>query len=297
MALIYEPEGKAGEYSPYALNIYLNGCNHACSYCYCPDWARRYGRPWTTTPTPRALSWKTLEREAEETTRQVGLSFLGDPYCAAEREYRATREALAVLAGARCSVAVLTKGGSRCLDDLDAFKRWPEGRVQVGATLTFLTESRSREVEPGAAVPEDRLAALQTLHAAGVRTWASIEPVIDADESLAVIEASLPFVAAYKVGKLNHEKDAVDWRAFAPRAVAVIRQAGRRVYVKVGSQPYFPAGFLTPQERDPESLFLPDRPEEPSLFGLAPEPLQGAARTALHRSTPTPGRRLQCEPH
>jgi DNA repair photolyase len=35
MSLIYSPKGKAGEYSPLAVNIY-NGCNHGCFYCYVP---------------------------------------------------------------------------------------------------------------------------------------------------------------------------------------------------------------------------------------------------------------------
>ena len=30
---IYQPRGKAGEYSPWAVNFY-NGCPCACSYCY-----------------------------------------------------------------------------------------------------------------------------------------------------------------------------------------------------------------------------------------------------------------------
>ena len=33
MSLIYEPKGKAREYSPLALNVYSGGCDHACRYC------------------------------------------------------------------------------------------------------------------------------------------------------------------------------------------------------------------------------------------------------------------------
>ena len=33
MSVIYEPKGKAREYSPLALNLYLE-CQHGCKYCY-----------------------------------------------------------------------------------------------------------------------------------------------------------------------------------------------------------------------------------------------------------------------
>jgi len=35
MPIIYEPSGKALEYSPLAANLYA-GCGHRCVYCYAP---------------------------------------------------------------------------------------------------------------------------------------------------------------------------------------------------------------------------------------------------------------------
>jgi DNA repair photolyase len=119
-----------------------------------------------------------------------------------------------VLNAAGCSVAILTKGGTRCLDDADMLLNWPDGRVKVGATLTFMDADKSREWEPGAALPADRIQALAELHQIGVKTWASIEPVIDPSESLAIIRASLVHVDGYKIGRLNHMKNTTDWAAF-----------------------------------------------------------------------------------
>lgn len=263
MSLIYEPKGKAREYSPLALNVYSGGCDHRCDYCYCPSIMRGV---WSATPRPRDLSG--LAREAASARRQVLLCFMSDPYCLAEQTYRNTRSALAVLSSARCSVAILTKGGARCLDDLDMFKAWPDGRIKVGATLTAWGKGFQEYWEPGAAAPCDRIDTLRQLHDAGVQTWASIEPVIDPVESLAAIDASLPCVDAYKVGKWNHDAraNATDWPAFAKAAVDMIRRAGKRLYVKADLRPHLPDGYLTAAECDMESLSLPDRPQERALL-------------------------------
>ncbi|MDD5502144.1 MAG: hypothetical protein PHH26_01630 [Candidatus Thermoplasmatota archaeon] len=263
MSLIYEPKGKAREYSPLALNVYSGGCDHGCKYCYCSGIMRG---AWNATPRARDLS--ALSREATTARRQILLSFMGDPYCSAERTHRKTRDALRVLSAARCSVAILTKGGMRCLDDLGTFRAWPDGRVKVGATLTFNASALSRQWEPGAADPGTRIDALRQLHAAGVKTWASIEPVIIPSESLAIIEASLPYCDAYKVGRWNHDQraNATDWVAFGKSAVDMIRAAGKRLYIKVDLRPHFPAGYLTPEECNQDTLTLPDRPEEVSLW-------------------------------
>ena len=257
MSLIYEPRGKAREYSPLALNIYSGGCDHGCMYCYCAGMQRAFGRTWNLDAQPRDLSG--LGREAAKAKRQILLCFVGDPYCRAETIHRKTREALGVLASARCSVAILTKGGKRCLEDVDIFRVWPDGRIKVGATLTFLDPVRSAEIEPGAASPQERLAVLDQLHGQGVQTWASIEPVIDPVESLAMIRASVACVDAYKVGKLNHAASKTDWRSFGMAAVDLIRAAGKRVYVKADLRPFMPDGFLKPEECDMNALSLPDR--------------------------------------
>ncbi len=265
MIYIYEPKGKAREYSPLALNTYSGGCDHGCKYCYCSGIMRG---AWGNKAKPRDMSLSMLQREAKAARRQILLSFIADPYCAVEQEHRKTRLALQVLADARCSVAILTKGGNRCLDDLDTFKAWPDSRVKVGATLTFNSHDLSREWEPGAALPSDRVDALRRLHESGVKTWASIEPVIVPSESLAIIKASLPYCDAYKVGRWNHDErsNTIDWTAFGKAAVDMIRAAGKRLYVKHDLRPHFPAGYLTDQESDMNSLSLPDRPKERTLF-------------------------------
>ncbi len=260
MPLIYEPKGKAREYSPLALNVYTRGCEHRCGYCYC----RGIGA-WGDAGKPRNLIG--LKREAETCREQILLSFMSDPYAPIERQHRNTRAALHVLSDAACSVAVLTKGGTRCLDDLDLFCDWPDGRIKVGATLTLANALDSRSDEPGAALPEDRVVALRELHRAGVQTWVSIEPVIDPEQSLEMIRRSLEAVDAYKVGKLNHRRSNTDWREFGIRAVEMIREAGKSLYVKHDLRAQLPAGFCTPGESDMNTLTLPARPAQRQFEG------------------------------
>ena len=253
MPLIYEPKGKAREYSPLALNIYTGGCEHECTYCYCKNITA-----WGKTPKVRSLAG--LEKEAAKVREQVLLSFMSDPYALIESTARNTRKALDILRSAECSVAILTKGGTRCLQDLDLFRNWPSARIKVGATLTFISDEPSLEHEPGAALPKDRIEALRRLHEAGVRTWASIEPVIDPVESLAVIEASLPYTDAYKVGKLNHKASSTNWTAFAYHAINMIRDAGKALYVKEDLRKHVPPSSIRTEEADMNGLNLPPRP-------------------------------------
>ena len=51
MSVIYEPKGKAREYSPLALNLYLD-CSHGCKYCYAPA-IQRQGDGYYTVASPR----------------------------------------------------------------------------------------------------------------------------------------------------------------------------------------------------------------------------------------------------
>ena len=256
MSLIYIPSGKAREYSPLALNVYSGGCDHGCKYCYCAQVQRGN---WGLIPKPRLL--KMIEKEAQMSKEQILLSFISDPYNGEEPKYKATHKIIKILKHAGCSVAILSKGGYRCLADIDLFKTWPDKRFKIGATLTFVNEGMSKEYEPGAALPSERIETLKNFYDNGIQTWASIEPVIDAKESLSVIEASLPFVNGYKVGKLNHKKSNVNWTTFCIDAVNLIRSAGRKLYVKNDLRPFAPVGFLSVNESTADFMALPSRPD------------------------------------
>ncbi|MDD5611305.1 MAG: radical SAM protein, partial [Candidatus Omnitrophica bacterium] len=200
--LIYEPQGRAREYSPYALNIY-SACDHKCKYCYCLKLNPRFH---DTEVTPRKDFLINLEKEAAKKSfwpQQVLLSFTADPYCKAELTFKNTQETLKILLKNNIPVAILTKGGERCLRDLEIFKKFGS-HIKIGASLTFSSVNDSIKFEPGAALPDNRIKALATLSENGIRTWVSFEPVLSVKQTIEMLKKSLPYVNEYKIGQLNH---------------------------------------------------------------------------------------------
>ena len=93
------------------------------------------------------------------------------------------------------------------------FVRWP-GVIKPGTVINDIMSQ------------EDWLPTL--LHAAGVPTWVSLEPVIDPAASLEIIRQTHKFVDLFKVGKLNYHQHAktIDWRSFAIEAVELLKSLG-----------------------------------------------------------------------
>ena len=230
MPIIYQPAGKAREYCDLAANLYA-GCSHGCSYCYAPAALRRKAEAFVQAA-PRKDLIRQIEKEAPNYAGQeVHLCFTCDPYQPIETEHRLTRQTLDIFTRHQVRARILTKGGARCLEDLDRLK---ENGAIVGATLTFINDADSRQWEPAAALPEERMGALKTLHAAGIETWASLEPVIDPEQSLEIIRRTHPFVDTFKVGRWNYHQDAhaIDWASFARQAVELLERVGARYYIK-----------------------------------------------------------------
>ena len=229
--VIYRPKGRALEYSPLALNHYL-GCDHECTYCY-----NRFRWP-IDDPRTRKIDMDALRSEITENkyTDQVLLSFIGDPYCHAEMSSYWTRDILKLLFSKGVKVAVLTKGGTRCLRDVWLFQHF-KNLVKVGATLSFISDDVAAKYEPNSAPPSERIAALRTLHESGIRTWVSVEPVLDTMEALIAIKEVAPYVDEFRIGKLNHDKEReaqIDWQDFLERVVTILEphMGYRVVYIK-----------------------------------------------------------------
>lgn len=191
--------------------------------------------------------------------KQVFLSFLTDPYSTFNRSTKLTRRVLEILLKYQIPVSILTKGGLQVLDDLDIIKAFGPN-IQVGGSLTFTSVKDAQKWEPGAAIPEERFFALEYLHNEGIKTWASMEPVIYPEQSLEIMEMTAKYVDAYKIGKLNHfpkHEIKFDWQQFLVDAVAVMRKNGTPFYIKEDLRAFKPDWLhLYPEEEDMDFLAL-----------------------------------------
>ncbi len=140
----------------------------------------------------------------------------------------------------------LSKGGSRALPFLPMYR--PE-RDAYAATLTTLDDAFSLKWEPNAALPYDRIATLKYFHAAGIFTWVSLEPTLDVEASLAIVEATHQFVDLYKIGRANYLKEitrTTDWRDYTLRMISLCQDLGVRHYIKADLQEFLPVGYHNP---------------------------------------------------
>jgi len=237
-----------GEYAGMGLNLY-SGCSHNCSYCYNKR-SDRYQGPYDE-PAKKA-SLRNIEKDLEELQSEgnrdrVHISFMGDPYDMGRKEDNKpkglfqfcegetvpetgnsyTRKVLKMFRLYDHPFQILTKGGMLAARDFDLYG--PNDRF--GVTLTFDNDTDSKEWEPGAALQGDRMNALKEAKGRGIRTWVSMEPVIEPQQTLHLIELTHEFVDFFWIGKLNHfpdiEKD-IDWPKFRSDVEALLQECGKQ---------------------------------------------------------------------
>lgn len=225
MKPIYIPKGAAKEYGDYALNIYT-GCPHRCYYCFAPSVLRRDREVFHNHVEPRdgIVDATRKQLEAENITgKLIHLCFTCDPYPKGF-DTTATREIIKTLKEYGNHVQILTKNtGAAALDfGLLDEDDW------FGVTLTGATKDQ----EPNAADPQNRLFMLAVARNRGIKTWVSFEPVINADWVLSCIAAHGEIFDKVKIGKLNYHPSSIDWANFGRRAEALCKKRGIDYYIK-----------------------------------------------------------------
>lgn len=224
MKPIYTPKGAAKEYGDYALNIYT-GCPHRCYYCFAPSVLHRDIGVFHNHVEPRdgIVDATRKQLEAENITgKLIHLCFTCDPYPTGY-DSTPTREIIKMLKDSGNHVQILAKGegADRDFDLLD-------GNDWFGVTLTGATKDQ----EPNAADPQNRLFMLAVARNRGIKTWVSFEPVINADWVLSCIAAHGEIFDKVKIGKLNYHPSSIDWADFGRRAEALCKKRGIDYYIK-----------------------------------------------------------------
>ncbi len=214
---IYEPKGKAKEYGDYAINIYT-GCPHRCFYCFAPNVLRKDREKFHTEVRSREGIVEATRKQIEKegiTGKLIHLCFTCDPYPTGY-DSTATREIIRILKETGNHVQILTKGdGRRDIDLLD-------GNDWYGITYDGKTESN------------DQIFAYHMAREAGVKTWISFEPVLDADKILTVITEIGRSGGAdkIKIGKLNYHPSDIYWKSFGQKAEQLCQMYGIDYYIK-----------------------------------------------------------------
>lgn len=206
---IYMPKGKAGEYAKYACNFYV-GCSNDCSYCYCKRGllGHAMGAPVATLKKcfkDEIDALLTFEKELMknlEEIRKHGLffTFTSDPMLDSTRKLTIQAIDFAIRNDINCKI--LTKRA----DFIDSLPQWwfykeYRGNIAFGFTLTG-----HDELEPGASTNTERIERMTDLHRRGFKTFASIEPIINLNDSGEMIRRTLGFCDLYKIGLLTGHK-------------------------------------------------------------------------------------------
>ena len=167
-----------------SINPY-QGCEHGCVYCYARP-THAYldlspGLDFETKLFAKPDAAKMLEAELAKPGYVCDAIAMGtntDPYQPIEREWKITRQILEVLAACEHPVSIVTKSAlvERDIDILAPMAAKNLARVYV--SVTTLDRELARKLEPRAAAPQRRLAAIKALADAGIPVGVMTAPII-----------------------------------------------------------------------------------------------------------------------
>ncbi len=167
-----------------SLNAY-RGCEHGCSYCYARN-THEYlgfsaGLDFETKIMVKENAPELLRRELSSPKWQpqvLAMSGVTDCYQPIERRLQITRRCLEVLVEFRNPVGIITKNYlvTRDIDLLSELAK--HQAVAVNLSVNSLDSDLARKLEPRAASPRQRLAAVEVLAKAGVPVGIIVAPII-----------------------------------------------------------------------------------------------------------------------
>lgn len=204
--VIKSPRGAALEYAKHSFSAYKR-CPNMCSYCYLNRGVLRKelgpGKPELRScfksedDVIQRFEGEVVARR-EELIEDGGIffSFITDP-CLPET-FELTRLCAIIAMYHDVPVTILTKMTSWINAGMTKRLFSIGGRNKllcVGFTLTG-----HDEMEPKADSNDARILAMEILHDRGIKTFASIEPIIDFDTSLKMIERTIDFCDLYRIG-------------------------------------------------------------------------------------------------
>lgn len=186
--IIYNPEGKAKEYSLWAANFY-NGCV-GCHYCYLKKGV--LSTNWHDKPILKKslideenafVIFKKEIKKNLESLKEHGLffNFSSDPCLPETKELNWL--CIDYCLFSNIPVVILTKQTGWVSEFLKSkYYENIGSELKIGFTLTG-----HDELEPGCSPHYDRTDAMKKLKEAGYYVWASIEPIININDSTEIV--------------------------------------------------------------------------------------------------------------
>lgn len=204
--VIKSPRGAAAEYAKHSFSAYKR-CTNGCAYCYLNRGvlSKELGtgipelRSCFTSEDDVARKFeRELKAHKEQLIADGGLffSFITDPCLPETISLTKTCAIIAMRRGV--PVTILTKMAHWIYSPIHS------NLLNIGAETSLLcigfTLTGHDELEPNADSNDARILAMKLLHETGIKTFASIEPIIDFDSSLSMIEQTAGFCDLYRIG-------------------------------------------------------------------------------------------------
>ena len=198
----------------YAVNPYV-GCTHACKYCYACFMKKFTGHTeeWGTFLDVKL--WNAVKNPQRYAGKSFFMSSVTDPYNPQEEIYRRTRTFLETFQGVDIHLSLQTKS-DLILRDLDLIKTFKH--IRVGFSINTLDEGFKNDMDNAVSIAR-RLAAMKTLHAAGIRTTCFISPIFPGITDVpAIIDAAKDFCNLIWLENLNLRGN------FKPKIFAYVKE-------------------------------------------------------------------------
>lgn len=165
----------------YDLNVY-RGCSHGCIYCY----AQRSHKYLKSDDFEKEIFVKTnIVETLEKALRDPGwkgdiinIGGVCDSYQHIEKDYKLMREILKIMIKYKNPIIISTKS-NLILRDIDLIHELARHTyVNIALCITSCDDKVSKNVEPGASLPEDRYKALCELSKTKANTGFHVMPIL-----------------------------------------------------------------------------------------------------------------------
>jgi DNA repair photolyase len=182
-SILSPASGYIGAYD-YTLTPY-RGCSFACAYCYVPTifYHRRLAATWGALVAAKRNAPELLlaaAKRGEVAGKRIFCSPNTDPYLPQERRLGLMRRLLEIFCEYPPALLMIQTRSTLVTRDLDLFQALGP-RVVVGVSITTDREEVRARFERRCAPIAPRVKTLARLHAGGVRTQASLAPLLPCD--------------------------------------------------------------------------------------------------------------------